>query len=130
MKNERFSKEEIEEFKQQLLSKRHELLEDRSQLEDEGLSKTSKSDKTGDITSVHTHMADMSADMFQQEVELGRLEREGQEIREIDAAIEKIENGEFGICELNGEEISKERLHAIPWTRYCIECESKREKSI
>lgn len=54
-------------------------------------------------------------------------DREHKLIKKIKKALERIENGTFGICESCGEEISIKRLKARPVTSHCIECKSKEE---
>lgn len=54
-------------------------------------------------------------------------DREHKLIKKIKKALERIENGTFGICESCGEEISVKRLKARPVTSHCIECKSKEE---
>jgi DnaK suppressor protein len=54
--------------------------------------------------------------------------RESLLIRKIKDALDAIENGEFGICQRCGEEISTARLKARPVTQYCIKCKSEMEK--
>lgn len=54
-------------------------------------------------------------------------DREHKLIKKIKKALERIENGTFGICESCGEEIGIERLKARPVTSQCIECKSKEE---
>ena len=54
-------------------------------------------------------------------------DREHKLIKKIKKALERIENGTFGICETCGEEISVKRLKARPVTSQCIECKSKEE---
>ena len=54
-------------------------------------------------------------------------DREAKLIKKIKKAIERIDNGTFGICETCGEEISIERLKARPVTTQCIECKTKEE---
>ncbi|HPA15313.1 MAG TPA: RNA polymerase-binding protein DksA [Desulfobacterales bacterium] len=54
-------------------------------------------------------------------------DRESKLIKKIKKALERIENGTFGICESCGEEISMERLKARPVTTHCIECKTKEE---
>jgi len=49
-------------------------------------------------------------------------------IKEIDDAITRCEDGTFGICEMTGKPISKERLEELPWTRYSIEAARQRER--
>jgi DnaK suppressor protein len=54
-------------------------------------------------------------------------DRESKLIKKIKKALERIENGTFGICETCGEDISIKRLKARPVTSQCIECKSKEE---
>ena len=54
-------------------------------------------------------------------------DREAKLIKKIKAALERIENGTYGICESCGEEISVKRLKARPVTTQCINCKSKEE---
>jgi RNA polymerase-binding transcription factor len=42
-------------------------------------------------------------------------------LREIDAALQRIDDGTYGICEVCGKPIGEERLEAMPWTRLCID---------
>ncbi|MCU0579806.1 MAG: RNA polymerase-binding protein DksA [Desulfobacterota bacterium] len=53
--------------------------------------------------------------------------RERKLILKIEEALERIENGSFGICESCGDEIGEERLKARPVTTLCIECKKKEE---
>jgi len=62
---------------------------------------------------------------------LGELEDvEIELLRKIDEALERIENGTYGICEICGKEIEKERLKAIPWTTLCIEHAKEMESQL
>ena len=54
-------------------------------------------------------------------------DREHKLIKKIKKALDRIENGTFGICETCGEEISLKRLKARPVTTQCIECKTKEE---
>jgi DnaK suppressor protein len=60
--------------------------------------------------------------------ELRIRDRERKLIKKIDKALERIENGTYGICEDCGGEIGIKRLTARPVTTRCIECKSKQEK--
>jgi len=58
------------------------------------------------------------------------FEQSGNELRileEVEAALRRIEKGTFGLCESDGEPISKARLGAMPYARYCIKCQSRFE---
>ena len=46
-----------------------------------------------------------------------------EKIKAIDAALERLRRGEYGICEECDEPISEKRLKAVPWTRYCLHCQ-------
>lgn len=54
-------------------------------------------------------------------------DREHKLIKKVKKALERIENGTFGICEKCGDDISIERLKARPVTTQCIECKTKEE---
>jgi DnaK suppressor protein len=54
-------------------------------------------------------------------------DREAKLIKKIKAALERIENGTYGICESCGEDITLKRLKARPVTTQCIDCKSKEE---
>jgi DnaK suppressor protein len=47
---------------------------------------------------------------------------------EVEAALRRIEKGTFGTCEANGERISVARLKAMPYARYCINCQARFEQ--
>jgi len=55
-------------------------------------------------------------------------EREWQELKEINAALERIRRGVYGICEECEEEIALPRLNAVPTARLCITCQRKAEQ--
>jgi RNA polymerase-binding transcription factor DksA len=76
------------------------------------------------------HAADAATDSFDRDLVLG-LASFGQEgLYEIEAALKRIEDGTYGICELTGEPIPWERLEAIPWTRFSLEAEKQLEGNI
>jgi RNA polymerase-binding protein DksA len=111
---------DIEHFKQMLLEKRREILKNVNEIEDEALKK-SRLDATGDLSSMPIHMADLGTDNYEQEFALGLMDSERKLLREIDDALERIEQGIYGICEGTGKPIPKARLEAQPWARYGVE---------
>lgn len=78
---------------------------------------------------VPTHIADYGTDEFEKGLEVGISNSESKVIEAINEAIEKIKEGKYGICEACGRRISKERLKAVPYAKYCIKCQTQREKS-
>ncbi len=111
---------DTERFKQMLLEKRREILRNVNEIEDEALKK-SRTDAAGDLSSMPIHMADIGTDNYEQEFALGLMDSEMKLLREIDAAIGRLEKHTYGICEGTAKPIPKARLEAQPWARYCIE---------
>lgn len=107
-------------FKQSLLEKRREIFQNVFEIEGETLKK-SRLDASGDLSSMPIHMADIGTDNYEQEFALGLMDGERKILHEIDDALQRIEDGTYGICEGTGEPISKARLKAQPWARYCVE---------
>jgi hypothetical protein len=75
-------------------------------------------------------MADAATDSFDRDLVLGLVSFEQEGLYEIDAALKRIEDGTYGVCELTSKPIPWERLAAIPWTRFSIEAENQLEANI
>lgn len=118
---------DMEHFKELLLEKRREILRNVSEIEDEALKK-SRLDASGDLSSMPIHMADLGTDNYEQEFVLGLMDSERKLLREIDDALQRIEEGIYGTCEGTGKPIPKARLEAQPWARYCVEYARMLEK--
>lgn len=110
-------------FKQQLLSLRTRLRGDVSALADHNLYKT-RSESSGDLSSMPLHMADLGTDNYEQEFSLSLLHNEELVLDEIEGALERIEEGQYGLCVSCSQRIPKTRLKAIPYTPYCVKCAS------
>lgn len=128
-KKPRLSASDIDHFKQMLLEKRREILINVNEIEDEALKK-SRMDASGDLSSMPIHMADIGTDNFEQEFALELMDSEIKLLREIDDALQRIEEGTYGICEGTDKPITKARLEAQPWARYCVEYARMLEKGI
>ena len=62
------------------------------------------------------------------EVDAGLIERCEEKLKAIDAAFSRLERGRYGICEKCKQEIPLERLTALPFAAYCIDCQKKRNE--
>ena len=109
------SPDEIEHFHRRLIEERERLLGDMDDLETE----TSAPAPEGADSNVPTHPADAATDERTEYMNLRLEERDRETVREIDDAIERIRSGEYGVCMKDGGAISRERLEAKPWARYC-----------
>jgi DnaK suppressor protein len=113
--------ERIEHYKQLLLAKRRELLQNVNHMEEEALRKSLQT--SGDLSSMPIHMADLGSDNYEQDLAVGLMDGERRLLQEIDQALDRIQQGTYGICEGTDKPISRARLEAMPWARYCIEYE-------
>lgn len=73
-------------------------------------------------------IGDMSANAYSRDVLFNLSETQRRQVRDIDAALERIAQGEYGVCMHCGEEIAARRLEVRPFSRYCIECKTDIEK--
>jgi DnaK suppressor protein len=111
---------DLEHFRELLLAKRRELVGDVNEIHDEAL-KNSRIDAAGDLSAMPIHMADIGTDNYQQELALGLMDSERKLLRQIDEALDRINQGTYGICVGTGKSIGRARLEARPWARYSVE---------
>ncbi len=115
---------DLEKFKKQLLQMRERLLREWSAFEKNQMSQNFK-ENLGQVSSFTTHPADMGSVTDEQENAF-ILAGHGRELLEaIDRAIERIEDGSFGKCGNCGKIIDKDRLNAVPYVDFCIDCQEE-----
>ena len=107
----------------QLRKKHSEGVSERSE---EVLKRSAKED-SGDLSSYGQHLADAGSESFDRDMAFSLLSSEHEIIHEIDAAIERMKKGVYGICEYTGAPIPAERLESIPFTRYTKEGQERKE---
>jgi len=73
-------------------------------------------------------IADSATDEFDHDLALSLLTHEQDALYELNAAIRRIEEGCYGICEETGQPIPASRLRAVPWTRHMREVEARLER--
>ncbi|MCM8829849.1 MAG: TraR/DksA family transcriptional regulator [Candidatus Omnitrophica bacterium] len=77
---------------------------------------------------IPTHIADYGTDEFEKGLDINLSDEERKILEKIDIAIEKLDKNTYGICESCGKKISSSRLKALPYARYCINCQRDKEK--
>lgn len=112
-------KSELNHFRQLLIKKRQQALQQIDQLTD-NIANLDEADDA-DFSSISHHPGDVGSDTEEQELNYQLRERATTFIKQIDAALERIENGTYGICQATGKPISRQRLEIVPHTRYSIE---------
>jgi DnaK suppressor protein len=110
-----------------LLELRHHVLTQLGEHTEETLLKSAKDD-SGDLSGYGQHMADAGTDTFDRDFALSLVSNEQEALSEIEAAIKRIHAGTYGICETTQKPIAKERLLAVPFTRYSTEAKKEVER--
>lgn len=75
-------------------------------------------------------LVDIANRAYSQELVLALSESERTLVRDIDGALRRFELGTYGVCEYCGGEIGEPRLKAVPWARYCIDCQERDENGM
>jgi RNA polymerase-binding transcription factor DksA len=111
-----------------LLDMRMQLTEGIARHSEESLKRSAKDD-VGDLSAYGQNMADGGINTFDRDFVLSLVSSEQEALVEIDAAIKRIYDGTYGICENTGKPIAKERLLAVPFTRYSTDAQKEIEKN-
>jgi len=114
------SKEALEGYRKVLLKRREELAASVKSHAEE-LPDTGMGGSSGDI-------ADQADSDYTTEMFGVLLERQAGTLEEVERALNKMDRGEFGICECCDKSIPSKRLKALPWARFCLECQEKNDR--
>ncbi len=122
-----YSKKELEYFKQIILEKRKEIIEQLELLRERMVD-----ENTGTFVNENSpyslHMAEQGTDSFEKEKNYLWAQRETKFLSYLDAALRRIEDGSYGYCIDCGAVIEKGRLEAVPHTQHCMKCKVKFSK--
>jgi RNA polymerase-binding protein DksA len=72
--------------------------------------------------------ADVGTEVYEQERALTMERNEQELLDEVEAALARLDAGEYGTCTRCGREIAVERLEALPYAEHCIQCQSELER--
>ncbi|EIT85771.1 hypothetical protein A374_08049 [Fictibacillus macauensis ZFHKF-1] len=87
--------------------------------------KESLSESTGEISSYDNHFGDIGSELNEREVAMAIDENQEETLQEVNEALQRMEKGTYGICIDTGEEISYERLKALPYAKRTVEAQEK-----
>lgn len=119
----------LQHYRSLLMSKRTELLNELDTFKNGEGSSTIK-DASGENSSYTFHMADQGTDNMEREKAYYFATREGRLLYHVDQALERIEDGSYGLCHECNQPISAARLEAVPHARLCINCKMKEENGV
>jgi DnaK suppressor protein len=117
------TKSEIQKFKKQLEALRGQISHSLNNC-------TAEVKKPDEATGYSQHQADQGTDDFDRRISLEVTSQEFQVLRLIERALEKIEEGTFGVCDYSGNEIPKKRLEAMPYANTTVEAQEKLERGL
>lgn len=127
-----YSKKDLKEFKKVILAKREEIIEQLQNLKDQMMDST-----TGQYVNENSpyslHMAEQGTDAQEREKLYLWAQRETKFLGYLEDALQRIDNGTYGICidslELKAGPhlVPKNRLLAVPHTQHCVECKNKKK---
>jgi DnaK suppressor protein len=80
-------------------------------------------EQTGELSdsTYDNHLADMASETYERELDEGLEEDAARQLREVNEALVRLDEGTYGTCAACGREIPSERLDAVPWTTLCID---------
>ncbi len=113
-------------FRRRLLDERQRVLDAIENIHTENPG--SISDETEELTFQDNHLGDVATATFDREMASTLEENSTHVLAEIDAALARIENGTYGVCERCGNAIAEDRLQALPWATLCIDCKRRQER--
>ncbi len=120
-------KSEMLEYKEKLQAIRARLRGDVNTMAEVALRKSGI--EGSDSNAMPIHMAELGSDNFEQEFTLGLLQADEGTLDQIDEALERIADAQYGRCVQCDGQIAKARLNAIPYTPVCIKCAERQENN-
>ena len=121
------NKKKLGSFKKKLLQEK-EVLEKQYRDLEEGNLHNSQSEFSGEMPFEEEYAASGTT-TFERERDLSLSENVKDILKRVNEALDRIDNGTFGLCEMCGAPIPEERLKALPYANLCITCKQKEEKA-
>ena len=111
---------DTEHFRKELLEHRERLL---GTIKHHEIGNSSLTEETGELmsSSADNHLADTASETYERELDEGLEEDARGQLRDVEAALARMDEGSYGTCAVCGREIPLERLEAVPWTTLCID---------
>ncbi|MBI1799911.1 MAG: TraR/DksA C4-type zinc finger protein [Candidatus Eisenbacteria bacterium] len=124
----RVTEKDLKEFEERLMTDRRRVMKDMGHMENTVL-KVNQRESSGDLSGYSFHMADAGTDAMEREKAFLFASAEGRLLMEVNDALRRLYNGNYGVCETCEKPIARARLEAMPYTRMCVTCKEKEEKA-
>ncbi|MGI6583245.1 MAG: TraR/DksA C4-type zinc finger protein [bacterium] len=116
----------LDQYRQRLLQEKERLVRLIEGLE-EGL-RESQGDSLQELSTYDNHPADVGSETYERSKDLGLRDNNRLLLAKVEEALQRIEAGTYGRCEICGQEIAPERLQAVPYTTLCLDCKREQEE--
>jgi len=122
-KQKKIGKRQLKAYREMLLKEKERITGEIQHINKDTLNRSQR-DASGDISGYTYHMADVATDSYDREFSLGLANNEREILYEVNEALKKVEDGSYGNCLECAKPITKKRLKAVPYTKFCIKCQS------
>ncbi|QUH26122.1 TraR/DksA C4-type zinc finger protein [Serpentinicella alkaliphila] len=119
-------KKKLKHYKELLLDEKKEVLDTLERMEDHQKNSASMREYTEELSAYDNHPADLGTEMFMTSMQANLENHERYRTTEIDRALESIDAGTYGKCNLCGSFIAEARLEVMPEANICMECAKKK----
>ena len=82
-----------------------------------------------ELTTVDQHPAEQATETLERELDLGIIQSVDSELKEVTAALQRLDAGTYGTCEICAKPIAEGRLEAMPAARFCVEDQAKAKRA-
>src|SRR5262245_30684847 len=85
-------------------------------------------ERSGGLSNAPLHLADLGSDTYERDMSVSLLENKTRTLDQIEEALHRLDAGKYGLCQECGAKVAAERLQAVPFTPYCIDCARRLEQ--
>jgi RNA polymerase-binding transcription factor DksA len=124
----RLNEKDAKRFEELLLTERERLMREMGHLENTVLNRSMR-EASGELSGYASHMADIGTDSMEREKAFLFASVEGRALLDVNEALRRLYNGQYGACEVCSGPVGKERLEVVPHARLCVTCKENEERS-
>ncbi|MDH4180317.1 MAG: TraR/DksA C4-type zinc finger protein [Armatimonadota bacterium] len=118
---------DLDRFREWLLVERERLTAELYEIEHR-TARIDEADRANELSAYEDHPADLASETFEREKDLAIGESVEGVLNKVITALEKIERGTYGTCDVCGGPIKKARLEALPFATLCVDCQGRLER--
>jgi RNA polymerase-binding transcription factor DksA len=118
---------ESDEARKHLGAEQERLNQVRAAVENDPLHDEPEEDSSAQLSHLAQHPADAASDAFEREKDFSILDQINAELDDVERALQRLDDGNYGTCEACGGAIPDERLEVVPATRFCVEHQASAE---